>query len=331
MHKRNSIGIAIFLVCVVIIAGFGIYGLIRLGNTPTTTTLQGTIEAPEVRIAGKLTGRLSALWVSEGDFVARGDTLTTIYSPETEAQYTQAHSMAEAAMAQSRKVEAGTRSEIIASAREMWLAARSQLQLAEQSYGRIERLWRDSVVSLQRKEEAEALYLSAKANERAAHQSYLMARKGAQKEDIQSAAYVAEAAEGTTEQVEAVLADTFLRSPTDGVVADIYTTVGELVGPGTPLLSLVRLAECYVVLNVREDLMPHFQLGQSLRGRVPAIGGTEVDWQIYYISPLGSYATWRSAPSKDSYDMRTFEIRARPQQPHTRLYPGMSVIVELPQ
>ncbi len=330
MLKRNKFLTLFFLISVATIAAIGAYGLITLHTTPTTTTLQGTIEAPEVDIAGKLTGRVTKLWVSEGERVACGDTLTTIYSPETEAQYTQAHSMAEAAIAQSRKIEGGTRSEIVSSAREMWIAAKSQLQLAEQTYGRIERLWLDSVVSLQRKEEAEALYLSAKANERAAHQNYLMAHKGAQKEDIQSAIWVAEAAEGTTEQVEAILADTFLQSPTDGIVADIYTTVGELVGPGTPIISIVRLSECYVVLNVREDLMPYFQLGESFRGRVPAIGDEYLDWQIYYISPLGSYATWRTQPSKDSYDMRTFEIRARPKHPTLPLYPGMSVIVELP-
>ena len=49
----------------------------------------------------------------------------------------------------------------------------------------------------------------------------------------------------------------------------------------------------------------------------------------YYISPLGSFATWKSTKQTGSYDLRTFEIHARPTQKVDDLRPGMSVLLTL--
>ena len=158
---------------------------------------------------------------------------------------------------------------------------------------------------------------------------YLLARKGAQKQDKESAHYIAAAAASSVSGVEAVLRDAHLRSPTNGIVAEIYPAEGELVGIGTPLLSIVDIAKPYAVFNVREDMMPHFRLGQRIRGDVPAIATPNIEWEICYIAPLGSYATWRSSHLAESYDMRTFEVHARPTKHVEGLYPGMSVLLTI--
>ncbi|MBO5882471.1 MAG: biotin/lipoyl-binding protein [Alistipes sp.] len=316
-----------FIVVVLAIAVLSIVGILTARHT--VPPLQGTIEAREVRISGKLAGRVGDIYVAEGDRVVPGDTLIAIYSPETEALYNQAVALENAAMAQSDKVDGGARSEVIASARQLWQGAAAQRALAENTYHRVVRLWQDSVVSLQRKEEAEALYLSAKAAEGAAHEQYMLACSGAQREDRESARYMADAAAGGAGGVEALLHDAHLISPTEGVVVEIYPAEGELVGIGTPLLSIVVVDEPYAVFNVREDMMPHFWLGRIIRGAVPAIATTDIEWEVYYISPLGSYATWRTSHLAAGYDMRTFEVRARPVDNIEGLYPGMSVLVNM--
>ena len=325
--KRKEKYLALAFVAIVIaLVIFSVVGLLTARNTPPL--LQGTIEAPEVRISGKLPGRVSKIYVSEGEWVAEGDTLISINSPEAEAKYLQARAIEDAARAQSDKVDKGTRHEIVASAKEVWQGAKAQRTLAESTYRRLERLWKDSVVSLQRKEEAEALYLSARAAERAAYEQYRMAKQGAQAEDKESARYMADAAEGGTMEVEAVLGDSHLVAPLSGVVAEIYPEVGELVGTGTPLLSIVELSAPYAVFNVREDMMPHFWLGRTLRGDVPAIATTDIEWQVFYIAPLGSYATWNTTHPDKEYNMRTFEIHARPVGDIEGLYSGMSVLIK---
>lgn len=325
--KRKEKYLALAFVAIVIaLVIFSVVGLLTARNTPPL--LQGTIEAPEVRISGKLPGRVSKIYISEGEWVAEGDTLISIHSPEAEAKYRQARAIEDAARAQSDKVDKGTRHEIVASAKEVWQGAKAQRTLAESTYRRLERLWKDSVVSLQRKEEAEALYLSARAAERAAYEQYRMAKQGAQAEDKESARYMADAAEGGTMEVEAVLGDSHLVAPSSGIVAEIYPEVGELVGTGTPLLSIVELSAPYAVFNVREDMMPHFWLGRTLRGDVPAIATTYIEWQVFYIAPLGSYATWNTTHPDKEYNMRTFEIHARPVGDIEGLYSGMTVLIK---
>ena len=324
--RKNLIAVAFFAIVVIVVA-FSL--VVILYPRRQAIIIQGSVELPEVRIAGKLTGRVARLYVSEGEWVVSGDTLIAIYSPEMEAQKVQAEALRISAEAQSRKVDGGVRPEVVASALQAWRGATAQRKLAERSYERIERLWADSVVSLQRKDEAHALFLSALSAEEVARQQYLLAKRGAQSEDRVSAEQMALAAGGTVEAVEAILEDSHLLAPACGVVAQIYPEVGELVTIGTPLLSIADLSAPYAVFNVREEYMPRFGLGERLVGAVPAIGDVEVEWEIYYVAPLGNYATYRTTRQMSGYDMRTFEIYARPTEEVCGLLAGMSVIVQL--
>ena len=94
-------------------------------------------------------------------------------------------------------------------------------------------------------------------------------------------------------------------------------------------MNLVVMDDIHVVLNVREDLMPQFKIGGTFVADVPAIDKKGIEFKIYYISPLGSFATWKSTKQTGSYDLRTFEIHARPIQKVDDLRPGMSVLLTL--
>lgn len=121
-----------------------------------------------------------------------------------------------------------------------------------------------------------------------------------------------------------------LTAPEDGQIATIFPKRGELVAPGTPIMNLVVMNDVHVVLNVREDLMPQFKMGETFVADVPAIDKKNIEFKIYYISPLGlCFATWKSTKSGGSYDLRTFEIHARPTQKIKDLRPGMSVLLTL--
>lgn len=329
-NKRSSgevAAVVLFVVVMVAVVAISLWGIVEGHQRPVV--LQGTIEADQVRISGKLPGRIAEFCVSEGTMVTRGDTLVVISSPEVEAKLNEAVAMESAARAQSKKVDRGGRSELVRAAKQLWESAKAQRTLAEKTYGRVCRLWADSVVTLQRKDEAEALMRSAQATERAARQEYLMAKSGAQSEDKTSAQAVADAAGDIVAQVEAILDDSHLLSPIDGQVAVIYPSEGELVGTGTPIMSIVPLDRPYVVLNVREELMPLFPMGSEFCGNVPAISAEDIPFEVFYIAPLGSFATWRATDLSGSYDMRTFEIHARPTINMGGLRPGMSVLVEL--
>ena len=323
-RKFLSIAFVALLALVVVITLIG-----QLTARKPPIMLQGEVEATEIRISGKLLGRVDSFLVKEGDAVRKGDTLVVINSPIVEAQYRKTEALHRATQEENRKVDRGTRRQVVESAYQVWQAAKSQAELAAKTYERIHVLYIDSVVPRQRYDEAEAAMLSARATERSTYEQYRLAAEGLQREDREASRNMVEAAASSVDEMQALLVDARLTAPADGQIAGIYPKRGELVAPGAPIMTLVTLDDSYVVFNVREDLMPHFRMGKRFTLSVPALARTDVPMTVYYISPLGSFATWKSTKEVGSYDMRTFEIRLRPEHRVEGLRPGMTVLLEL--
>lgn len=323
-RKQLMIAFVAVLVIVLIVSA---WGMVSLGKKPLV--LQGQVEAAEIRISGKLPGRIDTFLVKEGQQVKQGDTLVVINSPEAWAKYQQVNALQDIAKFQNQKIDDGTRKQIVQSVLQLWNKSKSDLELATTTYKRIEALYKDSVVTSQRRDEVRALYNAAVANERATYQQYQLVLDGAQKEDKESARSLVSAAQGTVDEVQALLQDARLTAPESGEISTIYPKRGELVGAGMPVMSLVVLSDAHVVLNVREDLLHNFRMGGTFKGDVPALNRKNIDFKVNYISPLGSYATWRSTKQTGSYDLRTFELHALPVSAIEGLRPGMSVLVTL--
>ena len=298
--KYLTISFIVVLIAVIILS---FTGMLLLKDKPVI--LQGQIEATEIRISGKLPGRIDTFLVKEGQNVKAGDTLVVINSPEALAKYQQVNALESIARFQNQKVDEGTRKQIIATVQQLWNKSKSDLELAKTTYNRIEALYKDSVVSSQRRDEVKALYEAAVAGERAAWNQYQMALDGAQMQDAR------------------------LTAPESGQISTIFPKRGELVGAGMPIMNLIVLDDVHIVLNVREDRLPLFPMGGTFVADVPAIDKKNIEFKINYVSPLGSFATWKSTKQTGSYDLRTFEIHALPVGKVDGLRPGMSALVEL--
>ncbi|BDD03265.1 HlyD family secretion protein [Aureibacter tunicatorum] len=328
MEQKNNVStIAAFSIVIGIILAASIWGILSLREKPIV--LQGEIEAKQIRVSGKLPGRISEYWVEEGQMVKKGDTLVAISSPEALAKYYQVLSLENAAQAQNQKVDKGTRKQIIQSLFEAWQKSKADLALATKTHKRIQSLFEDGVVTRQKMDEVEALYLSAQAGEKARYYQYQLALDGAQKEDKEAAQSLADAAKGGVEQVKAVLSDSKLTAPCDAEVSQKILYPGELAGPGAPILSLVALDQPYAIINVREDLMPHFKMGKKFKADIPALALKQIEFKINFIKPLGSYATWRATRQSGGYDMKTFEIHALPTENQDGLRPGMTILTKI--
>ena len=329
MNQNNRILLHTITVIIIVVAIISIFGMILSKESPLI--LQGEIECTQIKISGKLLGRVEKLYTSEGAQVKQGDPLVLINSPEANALMLSASAMKDVAQYQNRKVDAGAREQIIASLKEAWNAAKAEAELAANTNERIERLYKDSVVTLQRKEETNALARAALAAEAATKYQYEMALEGAQTEDKESAKAMVTAAQGNVDEVRALLMDSTLTAPADGVISEIYPTEGELLMPGTTIMNLLVLESNYVVLNIREDMLQQFLPGKRFTGMVPALENARILFEVYYSSPLGSYATWQSSKENNSYNLVTFKIKAKPVEKNSetsQLRPGMSVIVQ---
>lgn len=311
-------------VVVAVVAVIAIIGFIFM-NRPDDI-IEGQVEGTTVRISGKLPGRVAEFYVEEGGSVHAGDTLVHIHSALADAQLTQAEALQEVARAQNRKVDAGTRSQIVKGAYDLLQQAKAAVTITEKTYKRMENLYNEGVMSEQKRDEAKAAYDAAVAACSAAESQYSLAKAGAQKEDKESTAAMVSAAGGGVAQVQAVLDDSYLTAPFDGTIDQVYPEEGELVALGAPIMSLLRNDKRWITFNVREELLNDLTMGKKITVMVPALGQREIEVEIYYIRDMGSYATWHSTKATGSWDSRTFEIRARPVGTVEGLRPGMTVV-----
>ena len=235
--------------------------------------------------------------------------------------------MESVAKALNQKVDAGTRSQIIQTAYQMWQQADAAVGITRKTYERMETLYKENVISEQKRDEAKAAYDAAVAAERAAKSQWELAKSGAQSEDKASARAMVDVARGGVEQVQALLEDQYLVAPCDGQIDEIYPEVSELVALGAPIMSVLRTDDKWVTFNVREELLNDLTMGKEIDVMIPALDHKVVKAKIFYIRDLGSYAVWRATKATGDWDSRTFQVKARPVEAIPDLRPGMTVLL----
>ena len=305
---------------------FVLYGLWMAAH-PTLPPFQGQMEARVINVSAKISGRIEKVLVKEGDTVKADDVLLEIATPEINAKLGQVKAQSEAAQAKSRLVNEGARSEQVEAAKAQFKRAKAQATLAKKSFARIDSLFKEGLVSAQKHDEARAALDNATNAELAAKSQYDIAVTGARADEkVAAAALASQAKEGVAE-VQSLANEAKVRAPRAGEVSRIVLEAGEVTGAGFPLVTLIDLNDQWAIFNIREDEMQQIKMGGKLNATIPALSDKAVEFQIYFISPRADYATWRSTKQSSGYDMRTFEVRARPVTPVEGLRPGMSVLV----
>ncbi len=295
-------------------------------SRPEPEIVQGQVEGTLVNVSAKIPGRVAAIAVREGTLVTRGDLLVTLESPEIDARLEQARAAREAAVAQRDKAYNGAREEEIRQARLMWERARHASELAEKTFNRVDRLQRDGVLPAQRRDESEAQLKTSRDAEAAAKAAYDMATSGARLEDKQAAAALVDRAAGAISEVRAYQGEATLRAPIAGEVYKRNAEPGEIAAAGYPVVTLLDPTDVWTTFQLREDKLARVKMGGTITVRVPALD-RRLDLRVFYIAPVGDFATWRATSAQGGFDLRTFEVRARPAQPVPGLRPGMSVLV----
>jgi len=326
MKKKNQDLRTGLLALIVVIIIIFIIGLIV--NKPEPVIIQGEADASEIRISGKVPGRIQQFLAEEGTQVKAGDTLVIIDSPELAAKLEQANAAEDAAKAQNKKAIKGARKEQILGAYEMWQKALVGVDIAKKSYDRIQHLYDKGVIPAQKRDEAEAQYKAAVATANGAKSQYDMALNGAEAEDKEAALALVDRAKGAVNEVKSYLKEITLTSPIDGEITEIYPKRGELVGTGAPIMSIVDMNDIWFTFNVREDLLGELKMGKTFKVKVPALKNQIIEVKVNYIRALASYATWKATKTSGQFDVKTFEVRARPTTKVADLRPGMTALFE---
>ena len=321
-HKNILLAVFGFAAVVVIVA---VIGFLALDRDPDM--IQGQVEVSEYRVSSKVPGRILELRVKEGDFVKAGDTLAILDAPDVRAKMEQAQSAESAAAAMELKAQNGARKEQIQGAFSVLQQAKAGYEIAEKSYNRVQRLFDEGVMSAQKRDEAFASYKAMEAQMKAAQSQYDMAVNGARMEDKLAATAQVGRARGAVQEVNSYIHETVQIAQKEGEVSDIYPKVGELVGTGSPIMSIAMMDDMWGTFNVREDQLNGMQIGSEFTVFVPAFN-KEVKMKVYHLKDQGSFAVWKATKANGQYDLKTFEVKARPVEKLEGLRPGMSLIIK---
>ena len=323
-QQHNNILLAVigFAAVVTVVAVIGFFAFSR-----DPEMIQGQVEVSEYRVSSKVPGRILEIRVKEGDYVKVGDTLAILDAPEVRAKMEQAQSAENAAAALELKAQNGARQEQIQSAYQLMQQAKAGVEIAEKSYNRVQRLFDEGVMSAQKRDEAYANYKAMEAQMKAAQSQYDMARNGARREDKMAAAAQVGRAKGAVNEVSSYIRETVQIAQAEGEVMDIYPKTGELVGTGSPIMSIAVMDDLWGTFNVREDQLGSMEIGKTFTAFVPAFN-KDIQMKVYYMKDQGSYAVWKATKANGQYDLKTFEVKARPVEKMEGLRPGMSLIIK---
>lgn len=325
-EKKQHKNIIITAACTtLVVAVVAVIGAMSIKQKPET--IQGQVEVSEYRVSSKVPGRILEIRVKEGDYVNVGDTLAILDAPEVRAKMTQAQSAENAAAAMDEMANNGARQEQVRGAFAVLQQAKAGLEIAQKSYNRVQRLYDEGVMTAQKRDEAFANYKALEAQVKAAQSQYDMARNGARSEEKKAAAAQVNRAKGAVAEVNSYIHETMQIAQMAGEVSDVYPKVGELVGTGSPIMSVSLMNDIWGTFNVREDQLDGMKVGSIVTAFVPAFK-KEIRMKVYYIKDQGSYAVWKATKSNGQYDLKTFEVKARPMDKLEGLRPGMSLILK---
>lgn len=320
--KKKYLLLALIPVLLAVIA-FGLWKSYQ----PAPLELQGRVEAETVQVATKVPSRIEEIYVAEGQQVKKGDVLVRLNSPEIQAKKQQAVAALQSALALQSTAERGSQEENIASLYANWQSLKAQQNLTKVSYERGANLFKEGVISRQRRDELYAASQSAAQMTEAAYQQYARAKRGSTSQQKSSADAQVDIAQAALDEANALEAETQLVAPVNGTVSKTYGKVSELVATAVPVVSLIE-DQMWVSLNIREDQYAPFQKMSSIEGYIPALDKTAT-FQIKQISAEGEFATIKTTRQTGGYDVRSFKLHLVPAPAIPELKVGMSVLFKL--
>ena len=297
---------------------------------PRKQLLQGEVVMRQISLSPRIAGRINKISVSEGDKVKKGQVLAYIDSPELIAKQDQAKAAQAAALASAEKADKGLREEEVDAAFNLWQKALSVQDLAQKSLKRVEMLFEEGVISAQKLDETKAKYEVAVQDTNAAFNKYSMAKQGARAEDKSAAQALTRQALGAVKEIGSYVEETQVKAPIDGEIATVVAEEGELAAPGLTLLTMLNTEDVWLTFNIREDFLPKLNVGKIIEVKIPALDKSKkYKFKITYISKQGDFATWSATKTHGDFDLKTFELRAKPAEEIKNLRQGMTALLKI--
>ena len=307
----------------VIAAGVYLYPRLSKKSQPENQfTLSGNIEAHESLVSFKIQGRIIDLPVEEGQSVERGALLARL----DDADYRQKLRIDEANVRVRESnlalLLAGTREQEVKASQQTMLDAQADLQEKKLDYDRAQRLFSKDEVSAQDRDLADTALKRAEATFQAARQRYDEAVEGSRKEDIAIARANLKEATADVGLSRVTLDYTILRAPSAGVITVRQAELGEVVVPGTPVVTLADLDHIWLRAYIAETDLGRIRWGQTASVTTDTYPGKQYNGRISFISSSAEF-TPKSVQTYKERVTLVYRIKIDIDNPNHELKPGM--------
>jgi HlyD family secretion protein len=281
----------------------------------------GHVEATEVRIAAKVSGKLLELPLQEGDAVKEGQVLARFDSSDAEHQLAQARGELEAAEAHLQLLLAGSRKEAIDRAAAVLGRDEADLAGAQLDLKRLEGLADRGTATLKARDDARTRVAMLERSV-AADQAQLDELKvGPRPQEIEQARGQVAAAEGAVAAITQRITDALVLAPRAGVITERVTEPGEVLPVGSPLYVLTDIAHPWLNVYVDEPSLARIHLGDSVRVRVDG-SRDEFSGKVTFVSQVAEF-TPKNVQTPEERAKLVFRIKVGLDNPRGIFKPGM--------
>lgn len=275
------------------------------------TSFRGKVKFETISVSSKLAGRVSKIYVEEGQTVKKGDTLALLDIPEVNAKMIQADGAVTAAKGQLNMAFNGATIEQLNQINGQIDAGKAQLDFAQESHNRLQVMYKDSLVSLQQFDEVKMKRDMAKAQVAALEAKRNEVSKSARTEQIDQAKGQLNRAIGAKEEVLTAANEQFMIAPADMSIETISLEEGELLTPGYALFNGYKKDSVYFRFTVPESKVYDFEVGKPLT-LINPFTKEEINTKIVVIKQLAQYADITSTAPLYELSESIYELKAIP-------------------
>ena len=284
--------------------------------------VSGNIEATEVDVGFKVSGRIVSRFYEEGDWIEQGKVLAKLDDEDLRNRLEVARATLRSAQARLSKLLAGSRPEEIKQAEASLHQAQSDLKNKQIQFERMKGLYERGVIAKEAFDNAETSYQIAQAVMKVAAENYQLVKEGPRKEDIEDARAQVEQARASVKLSETQLSYATLYSPISGVVLVKSGEIGEVVNPGTSILTIADVENVWLKAYIPETDLGKVKWGQDVIVTTDLQPQKKYRGRISFISSQAEFTPKQIQTEKERVTL-VYRIKVDISNKDHELKPGM--------
>ena len=313
----------VILLAAAVAAGVYFYPRLKKKAVPANEiTLSGNIEAHESLVSFKVQGRVIELPVEEGQQVEQGTVLARLEDADLKQKVRMDEADVQVRASDLVLTLAGTREQEVKASQQAVMDAKADLDEKKVDNDRAQRLFAKDEISAQDRDLAATALKRAEATFRASQQRYNEAVEGSRKEDIAIARANLAAANAGLGLSRIDAGYTTLRAPTTGVITVRQAELGEVVAPGSPVVTLADLDHIWLRAYIAETDLGCIHWGQEATITTDTYPGKKYHGRISFISSNAEF-TPKSVQTSTERVTLVYRIKIDIDNPNHELKPGM--------